>query len=178
MPVTAMAAGLASQLRGAGLTYSEVGQAAGMLPPGYHYQRRSVLAGSCPRAFTAAADALFSWRVHLRAGLRVSSSSALVGQDAAVMLSLGPPPLRIAAPCRLVYVVDEPDRRGLAFGTLPGHPESGEEAFLIQRRDNGEVIFTITAFSRPAVLLAKAAGPAGRAIQRHITTRYLRALAN
>jgi uncharacterized protein (UPF0548 family) len=34
----------------------------------------------------------------------------------------------------------------------------------------------VTAFSAPASLLARAAGPAGRAIQRHITGRYLRAL--
>jgi uncharacterized protein (UPF0548 family) len=40
------------------------------------------------------------------------------------------------------------------------------------------VSFTITAFSRPATPLAKAAGPAGHAIQRHLTTRYLRALAS
>jgi uncharacterized protein (UPF0548 family) len=30
------------------------------------------------------------------------------------------------APVRVVYVVDEPTRRGFAYGTLPGHPESGE----------------------------------------------------
>ncbi|HEX9537858.1 MAG TPA: DUF1990 family protein [Streptosporangiaceae bacterium] len=38
--------------------------------------------------------------------------------------------------------------------------------------------FTITAFSRPATLLARAAGPAGRIIQRRITGRYLQALAS
>ena len=37
--------------------------------------------------------------------------------------------------------------------------------------------FTITAFSRPATPLARIAGPFGRAIQDHITARYLRALA-
>ena len=90
----------------------------------------------------------------------------------------GPGPLRIGAPCRVVYVVDEPGRRGFAYGTLPGHPERGEEAFLIRQHDDGTVIFTITAFSTPATPLAKAAGPIGRAIQRSISTRYLRALAD
>ena len=47
-----------------------------------------------------------------------------------------------------------------------------------RKHHDGTVSFTITAFSRPATPLAKAAGPAGRAIQRHLTTRYLRALAN
>ncbi len=36
--------------------------------------------------------------------------------------------------------------------------------------------FSITAFSSPASPLAKAAGPLGRAIQRHITSRYQRAI--
>jgi uncharacterized protein (UPF0548 family) len=76
-----------------------------------------------------------------------------------------------------VYAVDEPDRRGFGYGTLPGHPECGEEAFIIERHADDTVSFTIVAFSRPASRLAKAAGPAGRAIQRQTTTRYLRALA-
>jgi uncharacterized protein (UPF0548 family) len=40
-----------------------------------------------------------------------------------VLAHLGP----IRVPCRVVYVLDEPERRGFAYGTLPGHPESGEE---------------------------------------------------
>ena len=94
-----------------------------------------------------------------------------------VLLGAGPPRLQIKAPCRVVYVTSEPARRGFASGTLPGHPERGEEAFIIGQHADGTVTFTITAFSRPATALAKAAGPARRAIQRYVTTRYLQALA-
>jgi uncharacterized protein (UPF0548 family) len=31
----------------------------------------------------------------------------------------------------VVYVVDEHDRRGFAYGTLRGRPESGEELFAV-----------------------------------------------
>jgi uncharacterized protein (UPF0548 family) len=93
-----------------------------------------------------------------------------------LVLGLGVAAIRIGAPCRVVYVIDEPGRRGFAYGTLPGHPESGEEAFIVSRREDATVAFTITAFSRPASSLAKAAGPLGRAVQRHITNRYLRAI--
>jgi uncharacterized protein (UPF0548 family) len=41
----------------------------------------------------------------------------------------------------------------------------GEEAFIIEQRHDGAVTFTITAFSCPATLLARAAGPAVRAVQ-------------
>lgn len=56
--------------------------------------------------------------------------------------------------CRIAYVVDEvgPLRRyGFAYGTLPGHAESGEERFLVEwdERD-GRVWYDILAFSRPS----------------------------
>jgi hypothetical protein len=47
--------------------------------------------------------------------------------------------------------------RAWPAGTLGGHPGSGGEAFIIGQRDDGTVIFAITAFSRP---VAKAAGTA------------------
>ena len=53
-------------------------------------------------------------------------------------------------PARVVYVVDEPLRKGFAYGTLPGHPESGEEAFIVEYRDDDSVWLTIRAFSRPS----------------------------
>jgi Domain of unknown function (DUF1990) len=45
---------------------------------------------------------------------------------------------RSAAPCRVVCVVDEAgptSKFGFAYGTLPGHVESGEERFLILAGD-------------------------------------------
>jgi len=55
-------------------------------------------------------------------------------------------------------------------------PERGEEAFIVSQHQDATVTFSITAFSSPATPLAKAAGPLGRAIQRHITSRYQRAI--
>ncbi|HEV8560641.1 MAG TPA: DUF1990 family protein [Actinophytocola sp.] len=43
------------------------------------------------------------------------------------------------APGRVVHVVEEEHRRGFAYGTLPGHPECGEEAFLLERHADGTV---------------------------------------
>jgi uncharacterized protein (UPF0548 family) len=60
------------------------------------------------------------------------------------------------------------------YGTLPGHPESGEEQFLIERNGD-EVRFQIHAFSRPSSHLARFAGPLGRQFQRVMTDRYLKA---
>jgi uncharacterized protein (UPF0548 family) len=178
MPLIALTPSLESRLRQAELTYGEAGRTRDMLPPGYHHLRRSTVIGSGSEVFATAVTMLFSWQVQLRAGLRVSPSSVVAEPGTVVVLGLGAGPIRANAPCRVVYVINQPDRQGFAYGTLPGHPECGEEAFILERHDDGAVTFDITAFSRPATLSAKAAGPAGRAIQRHITTRYLRALAS
>ena len=92
--------------------------------------------------------------------------------ESAVELRLGP----IKVPCRVVYVVDEPTRQGFAYGTLPGHPERGEEALVIDRNDDGSVSFSVTAFSRHATLLTRLGGPVGRLAQNFVTERYLGAL--
>lgn len=84
--------------------------------------------------------------------------------------------LGIHAPCRVIYVVDEPNRKGFAYGTLPGHPESGEEAFLVDRTDDGSVWLTIRSFSRPGGWAWWAVYPVLRLVQAMFTRRYFRAL--
>jgi uncharacterized protein (UPF0548 family) len=70
-----------------------------------------------------------------------------------------------------VYTVEEADRRGFAYGTLPGHPESGEEAFTVVLTGTGDVRIRIRAFSRPASLVARAGRPFTRLIQQYATDR-------
>jgi uncharacterized protein (UPF0548 family) len=79
-------------------------------------------------------------------------------------------------PARVVYVIDEPDRKGFAYGTLPGHPERGEESFVVERRPDESVWLTIRAFSRPSNRFFWAAYPALRLLQALFTERYKRAL--
>jgi uncharacterized protein (UPF0548 family) len=154
------------------LTYPEHGATAGTLPEGYHHLERQVRLGSGREVFERAAAALMSWRVHRAAGLKVSADGdARPGLH--VVSRLGP---GITAPCRVVYVIDEPGRRGFAYGTLPGHPESGEESFLVTVGEDGEVLFTVRAFTRPGTLLARAIGPVGRVAQRLVAERYVRSM--
>ena len=166
----------AARLRAAALTYPSAGSTAGTLPAGYRQLCRTERIGSGRSDFASAAAALMNWQVQLRAGIGVSASSPSAAESTDVLLLARIGPVRLTAPCRVVYVVNEPDRRGFAYGTLDGHPESGEEAFMVSLGGDGTVSFTVTAFSRPASLLARAAGPAGRYVQDLITDRYLRSL--
>lgn len=121
------------------------------------------------------ATALFGWQIQLRAGLRVAASDPVARVGGVVVLRSGIGPLSARIPCRVVYLVEEADRQGFAYGTLPGHPESGEERFVLERREDG-VHLVVRAFSRPGTLLSRLAGPVGRGAQSLMTRRYLRAL--
>ncbi len=157
-------------------TYPEIGASAGLLPSGYRHVRRSRGIGTGAAAFETAAEQLLSWNVHRQAGLDVetTNSSAVLGST--VVLGVGIGPLRVFAPCRVVAVVDEPRRRGFAYGTLPGHPETGEELFVVSRGLDDQVEIHISAFSRPSTWWARMGGPVTRWVQDLMTDRYVTAL--
>jgi len=171
-----MPAATRARLAEAELTYSEVGATTGELPARYQHINRRVTVGRGHQVFVDAANAVVGWQVQLRAGLTVSASSPTALAGTVAVLGLGIGLLRIGAPCRVVYTVDQPRRRGFAYGTLPGHPESGEEAFIVEHHHDDTVSFTVTAFSRPSTAIAKVAGPGGRLIQGWVTSRYLQSL--
>jgi uncharacterized protein (UPF0548 family) len=164
-------------LIGAPLTYPEVGATrAEVLPAGYGHVQRDVSVGTGSEVFERAAAALSSWRMHQDAGLSVIYSGGSAASGVVVVLGAGWGPLRLRIPCRVVYTIDEADCRGFAYGTLPGHPESGEEAFMITAGDTGEVRIGIRAFSRPASLVARVGGPISRMAQQYVTDRYVSAI--
>ena len=156
------------------LSYSEVGAtAAAELPAGYGHLRLEKQIGTGQQRFEQAADAVMHWGMQRGAGLRVRASSEVAEVDTVVLVGMG----FLPAPCRVVYVIDEPDMRGFAYGTLPGHPESGEERFVVRRDPTTSAVYAeVSAFSRPATWWSKAGGPLVRMAQRVIARRYLRAV--
>jgi uncharacterized protein (UPF0548 family) len=96
------------------------------------------------------------------------------GDTATLVIPWGP--LRVKAPARVVYLVNEPHRKGFAYGTLRGHPEDGEEAFIVERREDDSVWLTIRAFSRPANRWWWMVYPILRIAQEVFTRRYERSL--
>jgi uncharacterized protein (UPF0548 family) len=160
------------------LTYPHVGATREMaaVPAGYRYVERRGLLGTGAATFEAAKAALRDWRMFRAAGLGVRTAAPVVAVGVEVAVGLGAGPARLWAPCRVVWVDDEPDRFAFGYGTLPGHPASGEEAFVVTREQDGRVWFEVRAFSRPATWYARLGGPATRAAQRWMAGRYLRAM--
>ena len=133
--------------------------------------RREVLIDA---PFHAAGERLMSWQVQ-RSAFRVRSSVPRVTPGAIVEMSPGVLPLRFY--CRVTEVIDEPNRIGFVYAALPGHPERGEERFVVERRAGGEVAFVIEAISRPSTRAWASLGVLLRAGQEVITrVCYLRAL--
>jgi len=96
------------------LTYPEHGATRAALPSGYYHLERRARLGTGRAVFERSAAALMSWQMHRAAGLRVTAEGdARPGER--VVSRIAP---AIAAPCRVVYVIDEPGRRGFAYGTL------------------------------------------------------------
>jgi len=161
----------------AGLTYAEVGATReAVLPGGYHHGEHVEVVGRGKHAFDRAADGLRRWQSH--AGLRaaVHPPDAVLHPGNTVLVLLGAGPVHVIAPCRIVYVVDEPDRFGFGYGTLPGHPERGEESFVAERDESDAVRLSLRVFSRPDQFLVRLAGPVGTTVQNLALRAYGRGL--
>jgi uncharacterized protein (UPF0548 family) len=157
-------------------TYPEVGSTGDdALPGGYHHVRIRERIGHGRDAFRAAAEGAMTWRVHRGTGLSVDATADRAASGVEVTCGIGVGPVRLRFPCRVVWTVDEADRIGFAYGTLPGHPESGEESFIVEIDEAGAVWFTVTAFSRPAQWYTRVAGPLNRAVQHTAIRRYVTA---
>jgi len=158
------------------LTYPEVGATrTERLPRGYRHVHRHERLGVGESTLRRAATALGNWDMHRAAGLAVRARGpAAVGSRMASGTGVGP--LRIWAPCEVVWLRDEPERYGFGYGTLPGHPERGEEAFEVSVDSEGQVWFDIRAFSRPATWYARVGSPVVRRIQDAVTDRYVNAM--
>ena len=116
-------------------SYAPVGATAATPPRAHVVDHTRVLLGEGGEVFDAAVAALHRWDQFRLGWVEAWSPAAAIkpGEVVAVMgHAIG---LWWLNSCRIVYVVDEsgPIRKfGFAYGTLPGHVESGEERFLIE----------------------------------------------
>ncbi|MEV7967725.1 DUF1990 domain-containing protein [Sphaerisporangium sp. NPDC088356] len=158
------------------LTYAEAGATrTGELPEGYRHLRRSYPMGD-GASLGRAADALLTWRMHAALGLSPRATAPRAAPGVVVASRLGIGPLAIVAPCRVVWTVEEDRRAGFAYGTLPGHPESGEESFLLEVAGDGSMSFTVSSFTRPGRWYTRVAWPLVSLAQRFFVGRYASAL--
>jgi uncharacterized protein (UPF0548 family) len=157
------------------LTYTEVGATrTGTYPAGAHSANRSIILGSGKEVFERGKEAIRTWQSHRAAGATLVPDNPRleVGTNLVAVVRQGP--LFVVVPCRIVYVTADANRFGFGYGTLAGHPESGEESFHVEIDHNDRVTFSVRFFSRLVDPLARVGAPLAWELQRRVTQRYLR----
>lgn len=155
---------LLDHVSGVSVTYPEQGATAGGdLPDHYRHDRYSVPLGHGDDVFDRGKEALRQWEGHRHARAILTPVEPPIVVGTGLMVTLRSGPVVAIAPCQIVYKTDRDDRFGFAYGTLPGHPERGEEAFHITRSAEA-LSFDIVPFFSPRRL------PGSRR-QSHVTPR-------
>jgi uncharacterized protein (UPF0548 family) len=157
-------------------TYAAVGATANTPPAGFVVDRTRIELGSGESVFLAAKAALRRWQ-QFQLGWVAAWSPTTPIEDGRVVAIMG---WAVGCwwlnACRIIYTIDgQVDRKvaalredavtkaeadatntdpttsyGFAYGTLPGHVESGEERFLVEwNRETDRVAYDILAFSKP-----------------------------
>lgn len=142
---------------------------------GFRRSEVSALVGRGEDTWRRTAADLLRWKVKTRSGFRVEDDRpATAGAELVVTVRvLG---VVIREPIQVVEVVDTEDRVGYSYRTLPGHPVSGEEAFIVHR-EGDRILVTVRSLTRPSPQQPwRALFPLLQVAQLVVRRRYLRAL--
>lgn len=168
---------LLATARNASFTYDHVGSTLDPAPwPDRNVQARSKRLGSGRDVFDIATARLKAWAPQRHLGVLVLPERAAVKPGATVLVVLRLALVAIVVPDRVVAVIDEPDRYGWAYGSLPGHAETGEEGFMVAIGGDGAVTATVTLDAEPAPGVAALGAPVIKAFRSLAVQRYLQAL--
>ncbi len=132
---------------------------------GWDTDRHRVLLGQGEAVFDKAKEAIDAWKMFPAEITTVfGQREPQEGLTVAVLYRARPLLLYLLMPARIVYVIDEKvprgsrgvERYGFAYGTLPDHPECGEERFLVEWDHNDDgVYYDLLAISCPQSWLVR-----------------------
>lgn len=143
---------------------------------GYDNDHNFIEIGKLQKNWDQAKAALNEWRQFPVPWTKIESSSEKIKEGLTVGVYFKIFGLWWINSARVVYTIDEPNKFGYAYGTLPGHLESGEECFWIERDDNGMISYHIRAFSKPDHFLVRLAYPIARMFQKKFVKESLKAM--
>jgi uncharacterized protein (UPF0548 family) len=157
------------------LSYEEKGGTDGDLPSGYQHDRYRIQVGEGRPDFVRAKKAIFQLAMFPSGWIVVDSLERV--QPGTVVLVVAKVLVGwIVNGCRVIYLTDESDRAGFAYGTLTQHVEQGEEYFGVELDSEGRVWYEVKVFSRPRYWLARLGYPVTRWFQRRFVRHSQRAV--
>jgi uncharacterized protein (UPF0548 family) len=135
-------------------------------PAGFTLDHNRVQLGRGGEIYRRAVEALKQWRQFELGWVTLVPHGVKLEADAVVAVKARAGGMWSLNACRVVYVIDEAQRFGFAYGTLPDHIERGEERFTIEWQADDSVWYDILAFSRPRHPLVRAGFPYARVLQK------------
>ncbi|MFM6974417.1 MAG: DUF1990 family protein [Agromyces sp.] len=175
-------------------------------PRGFWVAEDSARLGTGRERFESAREQMWQWGIHLNSGLEVvdvvpGSEGGYRGLNQRDIRDVDPNEVMFTAqghayvnpgatilqraklwrwtfelPARVVLVIDEEQRAGYALGSLPGHPFVGEQAFVLELRDDDSVWLTVRQLGQPENPRLRILAPLLRWQQQRLTKRFLMSL--
>lgn len=146
-----------------------------LAPTNHRRWEKSQRVGEGAAHWAAASASVLNWEVKTRSGFTVTPA-APASLGARPFITVGFGPIKIVEPVEVVALVHCEDRVGFAYRTLPGHPVSGEECFVLERRSTGNYLLMRSLTSPADTLGWRLLFPLLLVAQRVTRIRYFRAL--
>ena len=162
------------------LTYDAAGatNGGGPAPEGFVLDHNRQRLGRGAAVLARAKDDVRRWRMFPAPWTAIEPADTPIAEGEVVALHIRAMGVWWLNAARIVYVIDEPRRFGFAYGTLPGHVERGEERFLVEQLEDGDVWYDLRAFSRPRYWAVRLGNPLARALQRRFVRESKAAMAS
>jgi uncharacterized protein (UPF0548 family) len=135
-------------------------------PAGYNVDHNRVQLGTGAQCFTAACAAIKRWKMFDLGWVKLCFDDTPIEAGATVAIVVRHLGFWSMNACRIVYVIEEQDKYGFAYGTLTEHAEIGEERFMVEwDRESDAVWYDLLACSKPG-LMAMFGYPIARKFQK------------
>jgi uncharacterized protein (UPF0548 family) len=158
-------------------SYSQTGATANQPPTGFTVDHNQIQLGKGTQRFQRAVSALQRWEQFDLGWVTVKPSGKPLQVGTTVAVQAHTFGFWSLSAARVIYLIDERQtqsaRFGFAYGTLPDHVEQGEERFMIERREDDSVWYSIYAFSRPRHPLVRLGFPLARMLQKRFVRESL-----
>ncbi len=154
--------------RSSEFSYKAVGQSRhASSPGGYTVDHNRIVLGQGSDVFRSAQQAIRDWKMFDMPWVELFYPETPIEANEVVAILVHHFGFYSVNAAQIVYVIDEPNRFGFAYGTLADHGETGEERFSVEfDRETGNVVYDLYAFSRPNLTLAKIGYPLSRMLQK------------
>lgn len=128
-------------------------------PSGFAVNHHRVCLGHGREAFERARQAIRDWKMFDLDWIQLCWPDTPIDEGSVVAILFRVFGVWQGGACRIVYTIDEAgdvDRFGFAYATIHGHPECGEERFLVEwNHADDSVWYDLMSYSRPATLLVR-----------------------